>query len=788
MKKMDKRTILLAGCVPLLAMPSAAFAMGEAGAEADQPVPQQAIEEIVVTAQKRSESVQRAPLAITAVSGDSLRSAGITSVDAVASSVPSLQLGQTYGSANVSLRGISLNAVNWGVEGSIAFHQDGVFIQRPAAVLAGFYDIQRVEVLRGPQGTLYGRNATGGAINLITADPTSSTGGYFQATVGSEEHFAGEGAIGGPLIAGSDVLEYRLAFRVNHHNGYGRNEFTGGEVDNADDQGIRFKLAIKPGDRFNALITGDYSHSKDRQTPHYGGTPFGAAPWGVELPLPDGTSLPLGGELPISVRNISSDLDPSHRATFWGITAKLDYDLGFGGLKSITAYRRSRNRTVGDLDQTSVYIASRTLLADNSKQFSQEFQLSGHTDSSDWLAGLFYYHETDQGNNNIPWNNIILNVFGVPVPAPGSITQGYFDGSQIQTDAYAAFGQYTRHLGSGVSVTVGARYSIERKSAINQGAFDLATPYDPAVGIITPTEAAGTLQIQCGAGLTTIGFANPDDCIPSKVFRSFTPKVGFEYQLNPSTLLYASFSKGFKSGTYNLGSPQRPVNPEKVTDYELGVKSTLLDGKLRANIAGFYYDYKDLQVNRVVVTSVVLENAASAEIYGLEAELIAKPIPQLQFDFSGSYLHARFQHFISGDSLRPQGDGVTVDEFGNPAFDLSGKTLPQSPTFSGKFGASAFLDVASGRLTVRGEAVYTAKTYFTPFNLDTVAVGARTRFNASLSYTTSDERWEFALNAKNLTDKVRITNGFVSTTAVGAVVNGYLEAPRTIDFAATLKF
>lgn len=798
MDTITKQAFLLAGSACIFVMPTTVLARpGVTPARADEPVAngsdatanaQHGIAEIVVTAQKREESVQKAPLAITAVSGDSLRSSGVSTVDAIAASVPNLQLGQTYGSANVSLRGISLNAVNWGVEGSIAFHQDGVFIQRPAAVLAGFYDIQRVEVLRGPQGTLYGRNATGGAINLITADPTPHTSGYFQAAAGTYEHFAGEGAIGGPLLGGSDVLQYRLAFRVNHHSGYGRNEFTGHDIDTADDQGVRFKLAIKPDGRFSALLTADYSHSDDRQTPHYGGTPLGTPPWGVALPLPDGSLLPLGGQLPRDVRDISSDLDPVHRATFWGLTAKLDYDLGFADLKSITAYRRSRNRTIGDLDQTSFYIASSTLLADDSKQFSQEFQLSGRTPASDWLVGLFYYHETDDGNNNIPWNNVILNVFGVPVPPPGSLTQGYFNGSQIKTDAYAAFGQYTRHIGSKFSLTVGARYSIERKAAINQGAFDLATPYDPAIGIIAPSEAAGTLQIQCGDGLNTIGFSNPGDCVPHKVFQSFTPKIGLEYQIDPRTLLYASVSRGFKSGTYNLGSAQPPVNPEKVTDYELGVKSTLFGGKLRANIAGFYYDYKDLQVNRVVVTSVVLENAASAEIYGVEGELIAKPIDALQFDFSGSYLHARFKHFISGDSVRPQGDGVTVDEFGNPAFNLAGKTLPQSPTFSGKFGASAFLKAGNGKVTLRGEAVYTDKIYFTPFNQNTVSVGARARFNASLTYTTHDERWEFAINAKNLADKVRITNGFVSTTAVGAVVNGYLEAPRTADFSATLKF
>jgi iron complex outermembrane receptor protein len=237
-----------------------------------------------------------------------------------------------------------------------------------------------------------------------------------------------------------------------------------------------------------------------------------------------------------------------------------------------------------------------------------------------------------------------------------------------------------------------------------------------------------------------------------------------------------------------LGTAQPPVNPEKIWDYEVGLKTTISNGRLRVNLSGFYYDYQDLQVNKVVFTSVLLENAAAARIYGLEAEIVAKPTKEFQIDFSGSYLHSEFTRFISADSARPGGDGRTVDEFGNPAFNLRGNRLPQSPTFSGKLGASYTIPIGAHTFTLRGEAAYTGKVYWTPYNLDTTATNARTRFNLSAVFETGDHRWTASLNVRNLTNKVVVTNGFVTTQLVGFAVNGYVEQPRTIDFTLGYRF
>ncbi|MBV1686263.1 TonB-dependent receptor [Novosphingobium sp. G106] len=742
------------------------------------------IGDIVVTAQKRSESVQKVPLAVTAIGSDALREAGITNVDALSSSVPALQIGQSYGSANISLRGISLNAVNFGAENPVAFHVDGVFLARPTGVLGSFFDMQRVEVLRGAQGTLYGRNATGGSINLITADPTRELSGYAQLTYGEYNHIGGEGAISGPL--GSEDLLFRLSFRTDDRDGWGKNEFTGRDIDDNKERAIRGKLLFNATDTLRIKLQADYAESDDHQTPHYGGTPLGTVPWGVLLPSAFSPApIPLGGTLPTRTRDISSEAEPSRHNSFWGASMTVDWALGAVDLKSITAYRGIDTTNQGDLDQTSAVLAVAGLF-EKSRQVSQEFQLSHQGDKSNWILGAFYFHEKDDGQAPVAFSDILFQPLGIaPIPAPGTLRQGYYAGSQVKTDAYALFGQYTREVVDRLRVTIGARYSIERKSAINQGAFNLVDAFDQRVFETRPDSS--TLTIQCGKGLPTIGFGTVP-CTPSKTFRAFTPKLGLEFQATSSTLLYASVSKGFKSGVYNLGAVQPPVNPENIWDYEAGIKSTLLGGRLRANLSGFYYDYKDLQVNRVVIANALLENAAVAKIYGLEAEIVAKPTEAFQIDLTAAYLNATFSSFITADNARPAGDGVTIDEFGNPAFNLKGNRLAQSPKFSGKFGATYTIPVSPGNISVRGEAVYTSKIFWTPYNLEATSTAARTRFNASINFESVDRHWTASLNARNIANKVRVTNGFVSTLLTGFVVNGYVEAPRTIDFTVGYHF
>jgi len=744
------------------------------------------IGEIVVTAQKRAESAQKTPLAITAIGGAELRTAGVSTVSNLVQSVPSLQLGKFYGVANVTLRGIALSALNAGVESPVAFHVDGIYLGRPAAVLSSFYDVQRVEVLRGAQGTLYGRNATGGSINIITADPTKELSGFAQVTYGNYNHLNVEAAAGGAL---SEKLQVRVAGRFDSHDGYGINEATGRKIDDNNERAIRAKLKFLPTDNLTIVLQGDYSKAHSNGAIHLQGTVAGGPLWGTLSSIGGTPWTP--GTTASNARNVSQDTDPLLDTEFWGLGSTINLDLGAVTLRSITGYRRSKSKSVGDIDLTSSPLISPFGLSDDARQFSQELQVVGQGDRSNWIVGAYYYHEKDEGREVSAFSNVFLPLFGAPLPAVGVYnTRGLYTGTWIKTDALAVFGQYTRKIGDKLSLTLGGRYSIETKEELNQNNLDLGTPFDPSQLFQIPP----TVAIQCGAGLPTLGYGSVV-CDPKTTFRAFTPKVGIDFQATPETLIYASYTKGFKSGTYNLGVAQDPVRPEKLDDFEFGIKTTLLDGHLRANLAGFYYNYKDVQVFNGLPTQTYLENAATAKIYGLEAELIAKPVSAMQIDLSGSWLHTGYENYKAFDQLRPAGDGHTlVPNRAVPGtfltgFDLKGNHLPQAPEFSGKLGVAYTVPSRIGEFTLRGEAAYTSRIFITQFNTCPVGcVAPRTRFNASINFAASDGHLTASVNAKNLGNKVLLTSGFAGTPLAGGIISGYLEEPRTIDFTVGYKF
>lgn len=714
-----------------------------------------AVADIVVTAQRRSESLQRVPLAITAVTSSELARGGIRDLQGIAAVVPNLNLGQQLGVAKVALRGIGLENLSPGAEGSIAFHVDGVFASRSITALSSFYDVEQVEVLRGPQGTLYGRNATGGSINIATREPTKELSGYVTGTVGNYGRYGTEGAIGGALI--SDVLLARVAFQTDDRDGFGKNTVTGRDIDNLRTRSVRGKLLFKPVDRLSFELTGDYHRERDRGGGyHYLGSAGFTAP-GVPL-TPIG--LQLGGTSPDNRRDISSDADPRNRVEFWGVSGKLTYDLGGDTeLRSLTAFRRTDYTTTTDLDATSVRLASPTQ-SEHDKQFSQELQLSGRSSQLNWLLGLFYFNENDRGSLAIPLNNLLVGF-----PPPGEFVQGFFSGGRIETDAWALFGQASYRVVDKLRITLGGRYSSEKKSDFDRSAFDVFTPYNP-----TLPYAGATLNQDAS-------------------FHSFTPRIALDYQWTPDVLLYASWSRGFKSGTYNLGSLRPAVQPEKVSAFEGGIKSTWLDRRLRLNLAGFYYDYKDLQVGKVVGQTLRLENAATATIYGVEAELQASLSSRLNLNANASWLHARFDRYVSADPARPFGDGTTLDPgTGALAFDLAGNSLSQSPDFTFFVGGEYQLPTSVGRVSLRGEVAWRDRVYYTPFNVKAVSQSANAKVNMFLNWASRNERQSGSLFVKNLTNKTTVGNSYVGSALVGFPVIGYLEEPRTYGFTISTKF
>lgn len=723
--------------------------------------------EIIVTAQKRSESVQKIPLAVSAIGGDALAQRGASGLTALSAVVPGLNVSEQVGQARLTLRGIGVDNISTGAESSVAFNQDGIFFSRSAAALASFYDVNRVEVLRGPQGTLYGRNATGGSVNIITNRPTSAFHAGINITGGNRETINGDGYINGAL---SETVSARLSFQAQHHGGYGKNLVTGTDIDTKNSQAVRGQLLFTPNDKLSILLAADYYRSRDRSnTYHY----LGAA--GVDLagaPVTP-TGLLLGGFAPSSARDIASASDPKSRADFYGFRTEIGYDLSDSvTLRSLTAFRHSKYKVDSDISPLAVSLFPLTVF-EKSNQFTQEFQLNVENDRNKFVSGIFYLHEKINGSLSAPLN---LQAVGSPVPF---FAQGFFAGGQLKTDAAAIFAQDTYSATDSVRLTLGARYSWERKGVDDQSDFDFGTPYSPSNGPRFPHN------------------------IDHKTFKSFTPKIGIDVDLAPRTLAYASFSKGFKSGTYNLGSTGPALRPEKIDAYEVGLKSTLADGIFRANISGFLYNYKDLQVGKVQGQLVVLENAATARIYGLEGEFVAKPVPDLSLSLNASWLHARFRSYVSADQARPLGDGVTLVDpvtgkqvpsgstttpSGVPpigAFDMNGNSLPQAPNYTINLAAEYTAHLDKGSLIFRGESNWSDRVYFSPFNRTEVSQSAYSLQNAFITYDSGAD-WRVSLFIKNIADKTVRSAGQVATALLGSPVIGFVQAPRT--FGATVGY
>lgn len=730
------------------ALPHMAAAQSATGSAA----PPSLLEEITVTAQKRSESLQKTPISITALSGDTLTARGQTTLDSVAQMVPGLNMSQQIGQARITLRGIGVDNISTGSEASIAFNQDGVFFSRSSAALASFYDIERVEVLRGPQGTLYGRNATGGSVNIITNKPTDELGGYLSVTGGNYDTINTEGALNVPL---SDKVAARVAFQTQNHDGYGTNIVTGNDVDSKDSEAVRGQLQFDASDAFTILITGDYYHSSDSSNGYHYFGPGAFTATGEQITP---TGLLLGGYAPESELDIASARDTLARAEHYGGRIRMDYAINDTvSVASLTAYRRTDFELYTDISPLAVDLFPIVPLREESKQFSQEFQLNVETDRHSLVAGVYYLHEKIDGEIIGPFN--LLAVGG-----PDFLVQGFYSGGKMKTEAAAVYAQDVFSITDRLRLTVGARYSWEKKSVDDQGDFDLARPFDPANIPLTPHH------------------------IDDKSFDAFTPKIGLDYDLSDDTLIYASFSKGFKSGTYNLGSALPALDPEKIKAFEVGLKTTLLDNRFRANLTGFYYDYTDLQVNKVSNFVLVLENAATAEIYGMEGEFSLQPFEApLLVTLNTSFLHARFDEYVTADPSRPAGDGVTIDpDSGLPGFDLHGKKLAQAPDYSINLGIEYTFDTEIGEINLRGESYWVGKVYFSPFNFEPLSQPAYNLQNAYISYEAEDGSWNLTAFIRNIRDKEIRASGQIATTYVGAPMVGFVQPPRT--FGATLSY
>jgi iron complex outermembrane recepter protein len=696
------------------------------------------LDEVVVTAERRESKLQETPLAVTAISGTDLQKRGIANVQDLTLSVPGLSFGESLGEAHIAIRGIGGDNVGPGVDSRVAFYQDGVYIGRPTAQLGGMFDVERVEVLKGPQGTLYGRNATGGAINVLSRTPTDQATGYLRLSYGNYNALDLEGALSGPL---TDTLSARVAVQDRRHDGYGTNLVNGAPVDDKSERSVRVSLRWKPTERLELLTSADYHRQHDND--------FGQHFLGQANPAVGIRGLALGGSAALNSRDIQSDQTPFTRSEIWGVTETATYHFDWAQLKSITAYRNSNSHFLTDIDGTSVPLGYAET-KEPAHQFTETLQLTGDIAQFHWLTGIDYFGETDDPQEIIPLNSAVTG-------GPLSLRQGFYQTGHLRTTAAAPYVRATYDLTSRLSLTVGGRYNYEKKRINDLFELDFSRAYSPL---------------------------NPAIPVPpfprsaAKSFSQFTPSAALSYKFSDRIFGYATYTEGFKSGGFNFGVAQPPFLPEKIKDYEAGLKTTLFDGHLRANIAGFYYDYSQLQVQIVRGTNSPIENAAAANIYGTELEITAQPVPNLKLDGSLSLLHSEYRDYHSAN---PDNAAAGVR-------DLSGHQLTQAPKYSSYLAAEYRWPIHEASLNLRGEYNYTARVYFTPFNERAVSQSGYGTANAFATYLASSGAWSVGLFARNLTDKQTVAQAYVSSQLFGFPVLGTFIPPRTYGVTLDLSF
>lgn len=704
--------------------------------------PQQAdtgVKDIVVTAQRRSENLQKVPVAVSALGAETLKNRNIVNIQDFNAVAPNVSFGELNGFARINIRGIGNQNYFTGGDPSVTMYVDGAVISQAAAQMSAFFDLERVEVLRGPQGTLYGRNATGGSVNLIAKKPTDTVQGYASAAFGNYDQFQLEGALGGPI---ADGLKARVSvFRLTR-GGYGTNINDGRAVDDANRLYGRAQLEFARG-AHDFLLSLQYGREHDAgyQVHVFGQSNPGAAnaPTGVLL----------GGTLAGNPRDMNSEA-PLHnwRETF-SVTG--DYKLRVSSalaLRSISNYRSYDQDFLSDIDGTQVRFAAVQQII-KSKQFSQEFQGNYESDRFNAVTGLYYFHESMYGDNN-------LGGPGPTVHSPAGGPPGAFYTAlvgNVTVEALGAFAQGTYKILPNLGLTGGLRYSDETRD----GTGSFQGPSVAVAPVSTPR------HIHDG---------------------NLSYKVGLNWNITPQVLAYASYSTGFKSGVILVGSSDPAARPEKVKAWEAGIKSDLFDRHLRLNLSAFSYDYTDLQISQLLVGASVptVTNAASAKIKGIEAEAVLRPTSRLTVSGNVGYLNTSFVNFTSRD---PRALGAS------PVLDLTGNRLPYAPEWSGDLHTDWRVPLGALEskvlLTAAIDAVMSSRVDFSVFNQSDLAQAANTKYDASLKLAGVKTRWSITGWVKNLTDELTYANRTVGGgLSTNRAIYGVVAPPRT--FGATLGY
>lgn len=731
--------------------------------------------EIIVTAERRSESLQRTALAVSAVTGDDLVASGVSEATGLSKLVPALQVQPSGGSStSFYLRGVGTQSGNSFAENAVAFNFNGVYVGRPTAPAGTFYDLQRVEVVKGPQGTLYGRNATGGAINVLPARPKlGELSGNVTLEYGSYDNKRGSGALNVPL---GEKAALRFATQIVDRDGYLSDGY-----DDEKGKAFRASLLLEPSSDWSMLLVADYFDQN------------GKGPGNVLIPTATfaapALSDRIGGSDPIAqaAAAVAARTLPGNPAcgglgnlvnsgcvrlpqgdgfldnTFWGVSATIEGNVGFGTLTVLPAYRRTdtnfRTYLPGFLGE----------IKDTAEQMSLEVRLASNADQPlRYVLGGFFYSEDQAAQNYF---------------AQGDLSTQRFH-PNLKTESIAAFGQFTYDLTDTFRLVAGGRYTKEDKSQFTTSASGgRPAAINPPLG----APFSGALS-----------------------FEKFTWKAGLEWDAGPASLVYANVATGFKTGGFFVANPpENTFAPEKLTAYTLGTKNRFLGNKLQVNLEAFYWDYTDQQVtfvggirtaNGTFANGGVTVNAGKSRIYGAELDLAYQVFDSGRLTANVQYLDGRYNSlqtavFSGPGNPVPTGCTVVASRLANPGVnnarffdtDCSGKPTVQSPKWVANIGYEHAFDLGGDMELVATARTNISSGYFLNVNfIPTEKQGSFMTSDLMLTLEGPDDRWSLSAYVNNLENETIFARA--GTRPILNFSYATLRAPRTYGARVGFRF
>jgi len=715
--------------------------------------------DIIVTARRRAESAQKVPIALTALSGEQVAPPGVLGLTQVSQLAPSLQLTATNArQTNINIRGLGATPAfaSLGLEYGVGVYVDQVYLSRPAQTAFDLFDLERVEVLRGPQGTLFGKNTTAGAINISSRAPSFDPEFTGELSLGNYGAFQAR-ATGSTAIT-DDVAVRLTVTNTTRERGFIRN-VRGGRLADLHSFSGRGQLLFKLSDAASLRLIGDYS---DLSQDCCIGTMTS-----VRTTRVDGSPLPNNfyqraarfNYQPLPIDPFARRVDLNRKTNLalktGGVTGIFDIDVGSATITSVTAWRKLHYRPNIDGDTLGLDIFTNAGVVEDQEQFSQELRIASNSPDAvvDYVAGLYYFDQTIDnhfftyyGSDAALW--ILGPAAGSTGPSIGGqaalnglMVDGY---AQAKTRSKAAFGQLVWHITDRFDLTAGARYTWERKS----GFFEQFQS-GPA---LTPTQILfGAQAIRNSFGPNVPRF----DLITRE--NKFSGLVTASYQITDDVLAYATYARGFKSGGLNLNPTNAPrvIAPERVDSFDIGLKTSLLDRRVTFNLSAFetrIRNYQSQQIDTAVAQVAYIANVGTVRSRGIEADLTVRPARGLSLFASGAYIDAVYRDFSNAP--------CPVEYLGLQAVcDLSGRNLPGVSKYSGSIGGNYSMMLNSGsEVYVNGDYSYRSRynaTYNLPEDSEVKAFGVA---NARIGIRSSNANWDISLYARNLFNEKYISN------------------------------